>query len=69
MFVEEIFLAYFKELAMTLSPPTLWNRYSMLKTTVKTFDHIDISQYHQLLAYIKKKNAKYSKKKSKTFAA
>ncbi|XP_031786388.1 integrin alpha-PS3 [Nasonia vitripennis] len=40
MFVEEIFLAYFKELAMTLSPPILWNRYSMLKTTVKTFDHI-----------------------------
>ena len=41
----------------------------MLKTTIKTFDKIDISTYHQLIAYIKKKNFKHLKKNSKIFTA
>ena len=55
LFLEEVFLAYFKDMSKTISPPTSWNRFSMLKTTIKTFDKIDISNYHQLTAYIKKK--------------
>ena len=39
------------------------------KTIIKTFDKIDISIYHQLIAYIKKRNAKYVTKKSKIFTA
>ena len=35
----------------------------------ETFDKIDISTYHQLIAYIKKKSAKHLKKKSKIFNA
>ena len=69
LFVEEVFLVYFKDISKTISPPTLWNRFSMLKTTIKTFDKIDISTYHQLIAYIKEKNAKHLKKKSKIFTA
>ena len=41
----------------------------MLKTTIRIFDKIDISTYHQLIAYIKKKNVKHLKKKSKIFTA
>ena len=55
LFVEDVFLAYFKDISKTISPPTLWTRFSMLKTTIRTFDKIDISTYHQLIAYIKKK--------------
>ena len=67
LFVEEVFLANFKDISKTISPPTLWNRFSMLKTTIKTFDKIYISTYHQLIASIEKRNAKHLKKKSKIF--
>lgn len=69
LFVEEVFLAYFKEIAQKLAPPTLWNRYSMLHSTCKNFDNVNISNYYKLIAYIKKKNAKYIKKKSRIFTA
>lgn len=66
-FVEEVFIAYFKELSEKHAPPTLWTKFSMIKTCVKSFDHIDISNYHVLIAFIKRKNAKYQKKKAKVF--
>lgn len=31
LFVESVFVAYFKELASKVAPPTLWTKFSMLK--------------------------------------
>ena len=69
LFVEDVFLAYFKDILQTISPPTLWTRFSMVKTTIRTFDQIDISTYHQLIAYITKKKDKHIKNNPNTFTA
>jgi len=66
-FLEEVFVAYFKELSEKHAPPTLWTQYSMIKTCVKNFDHIDLAKYNVLISFIKKKNARYKKKKAKIF--
>ena len=36
LFVEDAFLAYFKDISKTISPPTLWTRFSMLKLLIKS---------------------------------
>ena len=55
-----------KKYQKTISPPTLQNRFSMLKTTIKTFDKIDISI---IIKLILRKKRNYIKTKSKIFTA
>ena len=64
---EDTLINYFKEVSKTLTSATLWSRYSMLKTTLRVYDDIDISVYRNLSAYLKKENEGYKPKKSKTF--
>lgn len=66
-FSEPVFLVYFKDLSQYYSPGTLWPIYSMLRATVLTYDSIDIKSYAKLLAFIKRKNVGYVKKKSENF--
>ncbi|KAL1516604.1 hypothetical protein ABEB36_000498 [Hypothenemus hampei] len=68
---ENVLLKYFYELSTThkYSPPTLWNLYSMLNTTIKIFDNVDIEKYGKLLAFLKRKNVGYKAKQSKVFKA
>lgn len=42
---ERVLLAYFKKLAEKYKPSTLWSNYSMLKTTIKIYEKLDITCY------------------------
>ncbi|KYN17763.1 hypothetical protein ALC57_03781 [Trachymyrmex cornetzi] len=66
-FAEPVFLIYFNELATKYAPPSLWSKYSMLRTTIKSYDNIDISTYPQLIGLLKRKNVGYKPKKSSVF--
>jgi len=68
-FSENTFLAYFSHLAESLASTTLWARYSMIKSMVKIKENIDISDYNQLKAFLKRKNVGHRSKQSKTFQA
>ncbi|KAG4074943.1 hypothetical protein HA402_009368 [Bradysia odoriphaga] len=47
------------------APSTLWAQYSMLKSTMKIYDSVDISKYASLIAYLKKKYKGHVPKKAK----
>ena len=64
-FAEDVLVAYFHDLAKKYKPTTLWSMYSMLKTTILSKQKINIRNYKQLLAFVKKKNTGYQCKKSK----
>jgi hypothetical protein len=58
---EKVVLAYFAEQS------SLWCRYSMLRTMVSIKIKIDISQYHQVMVFLKRKSEGYRPKKSCIF--
>lgn len=61
--IEKVFLTYFTEISKMFFPPTLQNRLSMLKCTLKICDKINMSNFYQLIiAYIENKMLKYTKK-------
>lgn len=62
---ERVLLSYFSELGEKYSPGTLWARYSMLKSTMKINDNIDISTYSSVVALLKQKYRGYKPKKAK----
>jgi hypothetical protein len=64
---EKVVLAYFAEQSKKLKPSSLWCRYSMLRTMVSIKIKIDISQYHQVVAFLKRKSEGYRPKKSCIF--
>lgn len=66
---ETVFKSYFEELANTKKPSSLYSTYSMLKTMMKMNEGIDISTYHNLSTFLKKKSAGYKPKKAKAFTA
>lgn len=65
---ERVLLAYFNKLAKQYKPSTLWSQYSMLKTTIKLNEKLDIQTYHMLSAFMKKQSKGYQSKKSKVFS-
>lgn len=64
---ETVLLAYFSELSRKYKPTSLWSTYSMLKTTMKIKEKIDICRYAQLTALLKQKSVGFKSKKSKFF--
>jgi hypothetical protein len=64
---EKVVLAYFAEQSGKLKPSSLWCRYSMLRTLVSILKMIDISQYYQVVAFLKRKSEEYRPKKSLTW--
>lgn len=68
-FSENVLMAYFNEMASKYKPSTLWSMYSMLKTTIKAKDNIDISRYAKLTAFLKRKSDGFKSKKSKILSA
>lgn len=52
-FTEDVFLAYFRELAIKYKPTTLWSMCSMLKSTVLTTNGVDIKTYANLNNYLR----------------
>jgi hypothetical protein len=65
---EKVVLAYFAEQSEKLKPSSLWCRYSMLRTMVSIKIKIDISQYHQVVAFLKR-NQKDTDLKNRAFFA
>lgn len=53
---EEVFLAYMSELSKKLKPPTLWSKFSMLKSMCKIKLNLHISNYHKLNAFLKRQS-------------
>lgn len=65
---EKLLLAYFSIVFKDFKASTAWSHYSMLKTTLKVKEKIDISSFHQLTAFLKRKGDDYLAKKSKILA-
>lgn len=65
---EEVTLVYFNEMSKTLKPTSLWSIFSMLKTTLKLNDGIDIDKYSKLKSILKNNSKGYLPKKSKIFS-
>ncbi|XP_037043341.1 uncharacterized protein LOC119079497 [Bradysia coprophila] len=53
-FTEEVLLKYFGEMAKTVSPASLRSVYSMLKPMLSSKHNVNIGEYDQLLAFLKK---------------
>lgn len=66
---ENILLAYFVELSKKLKPSSLWSIYSMLKSTLKFHDNIDIGKHLKLSAFLKRTSKGYKGKKSKVLSS
>lgn len=64
---EKVLLDFFTEIEQKSKPSTLWAYYSMLKTTLKSKDNIDISTWTTLTDYLKLKNIGYKPAKAKVF--
>lgn len=66
-FCQDVMLSYFSALSKKHAPSSLWSIYSMLRTTVHTFDKVDISKYPKLICFLKKQSVGYKPKKSLVF--
>lgn len=66
---ENVLLAYFIGVAERLKPSTLWSIYSMLKTTLKINENLDIAKYLKLTAFLKRKTDGFQAKKSKILSS
>lgn len=64
---ERVLLAYFTELKQNYLSSTLWSKYSMLKSTMKINDQVDISTYASLIAMLKKESKGHIPKQARTF--
>lgn len=64
---ERVLMAYFEEMAGKCLPTTLWARYSMLKSTMKINERVDISTYPQLVPMLKNKSKGHVTKQAKSF--
>lgn len=64
---ESVMMKYFLELADKSKPTTLWVYHSMLKSTLRINDNIDISSYAALIKFLKEKNAGYKPVRATTF--
>ncbi|XP_026331515.1 uncharacterized protein LOC113238878, partial [Hyposmocoma kahamanoa] len=67
-FSENVVLAYFNELASKYKPSSLWTTYSMLKSTLKMKNGVDINLYTNLIAFLKRRSDGFIKKKSKVLS-
>lgn len=68
-FSENVVLAYFNELASKYKPSSLWTTYSMLKSTLKMKNDVDINLYTNLIAFLKRRSDGFIKKKSKVLSS
>lgn len=62
---ENVLLAYFTDMSEKCLPSSIWSKYSMLRSTMKIEDKIDIGQYSELLAFIKTNSKNFQGKKAK----
>ncbi|XP_043461530.1 uncharacterized protein LOC122498058 [Leptopilina heterotoma] len=61
-------LAYLIELSEKYKPPTVWSTYSMLKSTLKNNDNVNIASFMKVTSFLKRNSDGYKSKKSKTLS-
>lgn len=61
---EDSILAYFNSSLASYKSSSLWTKYSMLRSTIKLSEGIDISKYPSVIVYLKRKSEGYKAKKS-----
>lgn len=66
-FEEKGLIAYFTEKSKVRKPSTLWSVYSMLKTALFVKNDIDISQYLELVGFLKAQAVGFKANQSKIF--
>ncbi|XP_048001904.1 uncharacterized protein LOC125238594 isoform X2 [Leguminivora glycinivorella] len=67
-FNEKVLLLYFEEISSKYKPTSLWAIYSMLKSGLKRSHRVNIEEYYQLGAYLKKLSKGYVSKKMKVLS-
>lgn len=67
-FNENVCLHYFKDLAETYTPSSMWTRYSMLRSTLSLNHNINLETYSKLREFLKCKSEGYEGKKMKAFS-
>lgn len=63
-YTERVLLTYFLKLGEKMKSSTLWSRFSMLRATLKIKNGIEIGNYSELIALLKRKSEGYKPKKS-----
>lgn len=53
---ENIISAYFTKLSSQYKASSLWNKYSLLKATIKIHDNIGISSYTKVILFLKRQS-------------
>lgn len=66
---QSIVIAYFMELRRKCQPSSLWPTYSMLKSTLKVKEKIDLDQYHTLKAFLNITSKSFKAKRTNVFSA
>ncbi|XP_037024953.1 uncharacterized protein LOC119066533 isoform X3 [Bradysia coprophila] len=64
---ENVLLEYFEDVSTRSKPTTLFAVYSMLKSTFRSKENVDIGSYSRLLEFLKVKNVGYKPVKAKAF--
>ena len=64
---ENIVFAYIVERSTKVNPTTLWSEFSMLKSTIKIKDNVNIGLFNRVVAFLKQKSSSHKPKKSKIF--
>ncbi|KAJ8914432.1 hypothetical protein NQ315_017528 [Exocentrus adspersus] len=63
---EDAMLAYVNTALKNYKSSSLWSQYSMLRSTIKLKEGVDISQFASLIPYLKRQGDGYKAKKSLT---
>lgn len=68
---EEVMLVYLNKLSQEdkLKPPTVWSRFSMLKSTLLSCENINVKPWVKVIALMKKLARGYCPKKAMVFTA
>ncbi|HJY23391.1 MAG TPA: hypothetical protein VJ279_10920 [Hanamia sp.] len=61
---EDSILAFFHHVLSSYKSSSLWTKFSMLRTTIKLNDGIDIGTYPSVIAFLKRKGEGFKAKKS-----
>jgi hypothetical protein len=66
-FSEQTLLAFFEEKKAVLAPSTLWSIYLILKSTLLSYQNVDLLLYPKLIPFLKRNAVGYQPKKALIF--
>lgn len=68
---EEVMLVYLHKLSQEdkLKPPTVWSKYSMLKSTLLKYENINMKPWEKVTSFMKRQARGYCPKKAQIFTA